>query len=91
VVIVAGAVVGLVLLGLAWLLPQLRRSNAAKAYRLQDDAVLGLTVCHPDVLTAAVEDDVETLPGVTRAQAVIRGAVDAPELTLTRRSALRSG
>ncbi|HET9648324.1 MAG TPA: hypothetical protein VFP34_08845 [Microlunatus sp.] len=82
--IAAVAVVGLVLglLGLAWLLSQLPRSNAAKAFRLQDDAVRGLTVCHPDVLTAAVEDDAETLPGVTKAQAVIRGTAGAPELTL---------
>ena len=59
VAVVAVGVVGVILgaLGLAWLLAQIPRANAAKPFRLQDDAVRGLTVCTADVLTAAVEAD----------------------------------
>jgi hypothetical protein len=84
VAVVAVGVVGVILgaLGLAWLLAQIPRANAAKPFRLQDDAVRGLTVCTADVLTAAVEADAESLPGVTNASAVLRGTARRPELTI---------
>lgn len=84
-VVVAGVgVLGVVLgiIGLAWLLAQIPRTNAAKPFRLHDDARRGLTVCDPDVLTHAVEADTEALPGVTHADAILRGTAAQPELTL---------
>ena len=77
---VAGVILGV--LGLAWLLAQIPRANAAKPFRLQDDAIRGLTVCPADVLTAAVEADAESLAGVTDASAVLRGTARQPELTI---------
>lgn len=77
---VVGAV--LALLGLAWLRAQIPRTNAAPAFRLHDDAAAGLTVCGPAVLTDAVSADVRALPGVTDADAVLRGTAQEPELTL---------
>lgn len=62
-VVVAVGVAGLVLglLAVAWLLAQVPRTNAAKPYRLHDDATRGLTVCAPNVLTEAGESDVAAL------------------------------
>ena len=51
-------------------------------FRLQDDAVRGLTICRADVLTDAVEADAERLLGVADASAVLRGTARQPELTL---------
>jgi hypothetical protein len=84
VAVVAVGVVGVILgvLGLTWLLAQIPRANAAKPFRLQDDAVRGLTVCAADVLTDAVEADAESLPGVTDVSAVLRGTARQPELTM---------
>ncbi len=84
VAIVALAVLGVILavLGLAWLLAQIPRTNAAQPYRLHDDAVSGLTVCPPEVLATAVADDIRTYAGVNAASAVIRGTSGAPELTV---------
>lgn len=70
------------LLGLGWLLAQVPRTNAAGVYRLQDDAATGLTTVSPSVLTDAVSADLQTLPGVTAADAVLRGTANAPELTV---------
>lgn len=77
---VAGLVVGL--LGLLWALAQIPRRNTAPAFRLSDDSHTGVTRCDPSVLSAAVEDQVKALPGVTHAAAVVRGSVDRPELTV---------
>ncbi len=71
------------LLGLRWLLAQVPRTNAASALRLQDDAATGITTVEPSVLTDAVSRQVQSLPGVTGASAVMRGTADAPELTVT--------
>lgn len=70
------------LVGLRWLLAQVPRKNAAAVFRLQDDTTTGLTTCSPSVLTDAVSVDVQTLPGVTAAEAVLRGTADKPELTV---------
>jgi hypothetical protein len=70
------------LLGLGWLLAQVPRTNAAAVYRLQDDATRGLTTCAPAVLTGAFAEDLQTLPGVVAADAVLRGTAQEPELTV---------
>jgi hypothetical protein len=70
------------LLGLLWLLAQIPRTNAAKPFRLHDDARTGLTRVDADVLTRAVEAQVKSLPGVTGASAVVRGSAAHPDLTL---------
>lgn len=70
------------LLGLLWLLAQIPRANAAKALRLHDDARTGLTRVEADVLTRAVEAQVERLPGVSGTSAVLRGSAEHPDLTL---------
>ena len=69
VVVVAVGLLGviLVVIGLAWLVAQIPRTNAAKPFRLQDDAARGLTICRADVLTDAVEADAERLLGVADA------------------------
>lgn len=79
-VTLVAVVVGL--LGLAWLLAQVPRTNAAKPFRLHDDARTGLTRVEADVLTRAVEAQVKGLPGVTGASAVLRGSAQQPDLTL---------
>ena len=83
-VVLLTAAVALVvaLLALAWLLAQIPRANAAKPFRLHDDARTGLTRVESDVLTRAVEAQVKNLPGVTAASAVIRGSAEHPDLTL---------
>ena len=75
-----GVIVGL--LGLLWLLAQLPRANRARPLRLHDEATSGLTVCDPQVLSRAVEDDLNALAGVRSADAVLRGTAKAPELTV---------
>jgi hypothetical protein len=83
VVLVTAAVAIIVaLLGLAWLIAQIPRSNAAKPFRLHDDARTGLTRVESDVLTDAVEAQVKSLPGVNGASAVLRGSAERPDLTL---------
>lgn len=82
--VVGVGVVGLLLglLALAWLRAQVPRTNAAAAFRLHDDPARGLTVCGPAVLTDAVSTDVQALPGVTDADAVLRGTATEPDLTV---------
>jgi hypothetical protein len=75
-----GVVVGL--LGLAWLVAQIPRSNEAKPFRLHDDPRTGLTRCEPSVLSDAVEEQVKALPGVQNASAVLRGTATEPDLTV---------
>ena len=71
----------LAILGIAWLLAQIPRTNAAPTLRFHD-ATDGLTTCAPGVVTAAFAEDVEMVDGVTDADAVLRGTQAAPELTL---------
>lgn len=80
VITLVAVVVGL--LGLLWLLAQIPRANAAKPLRLHDDSRTGLTRVEADVLTRAVEAQVESLPGVSGASAVLRGSAEHPDLTL---------
>lgn len=83
-VVVVLAVVGVVLalLGLAWLIAQIPRTNEAKPFRLHDNAADGLTRCAPDVLTDAVEAQIKALPDVQDASAVLRGTAQQPDLTV---------
>lgn len=75
-----GVVIGV--LALFWLLAQVPRTNGARAFRLQDDAARGLTMCDPEVLSEAVEEDLAGLAGVLSADAVLRGTAKEPELTV---------
>ena len=83
-VVVLVGILGLIvaLLGLAWLIAQIPRSNETAPLRLHDDAGSGLTRCAPSVLTGAVEDQVKALPGVHNASAMLRGSAQQPDLTL---------
>lgn len=83
-VVIGVGILGVLLavLGLLWLVAQIPRTNAAKPFRLHDDATRGLTVVQPDALTGAVEAEVEVLPGVTKVDAVLRGTAAEPELTV---------
>ncbi len=83
-VVVLTALVGVVvaLIGLAWLIAQIPRSNQAKPFRLHDTAETGLTRCAPSVLTDAVEAQIKTLAGVQAASAVLRGTASQPDLTV---------
>ncbi|MDN5765520.1 MAG: hypothetical protein L0H96_07030 [Humibacillus sp.] len=84
-VIIATAVLGVVLalLGLAWLIAQVPHTKAAATLRLRDDASMGLTSATSAVLTDVVVADLETLPGVNSATAVLRGSASHPQLTVT--------
>lgn len=83
-VVVVVAVVGavLALLGLAWLVAQVPRTNAARPLRLEDNSEHGLTRCAPGVVTDAVEAQIANLPGVESVSAVLRGDADRPDLTV---------
>lgn len=83
-VIIGVAAIGVVLtlLGVAWLIAQVPHTRSARPFRLRDDASMGLTSASPDVLTDAVVSDVETLPGVNNASAVLRGTAAQPQLTI---------
>ncbi len=74
--------VGLLLLGVAWLIAQVPRSNAARPFRLHDDPETGLTTCSAEVLADAAAKDIERLPDVLKASAVLRGTSAEPELTV---------
>lgn len=75
-----GVIIGV--LGLLWIIAQIPRKNRAGAYRLHDDGSQGFTLCDPSVLAAAVEKQINTLPGVVTSAALLRGTAMAPDLTL---------
>ncbi|OFE14998.1 hypothetical protein BA895_07605 [Humibacillus sp. DSM 29435] len=83
-VIIGTAVLGIVLalLGLAWLVAQVPHTRSAAPLRLRDDAATGLTSATSAVLADVVVADLETLPDVTSASAVLRGSASRPQLTL---------
>lgn len=78
--LVMGAVIGV--LGLLWVIAQIPRKNPADAYRLDADGAQGRTICDPSVLATAVENQVNTLPGVVGSSAMLRGTAEEPDLTL---------
>ncbi len=79
-VLIIGVIIGV--LGLLWIIAQIPRKNRAGAYRLHDDGSQGFTLCDPSVLAAAVEKQINTLPGVVTSAALLRGTAMAPDLTL---------
>lgn len=79
-VLIIGVIIGV--LGLLWIIAQIPRRNRAGAYRLHDDGSQGFTLCDPSVLAAAVEKQINTLPGVVTSAAQLRGTAAAPDLTL---------
>ncbi|PYI65713.1 hypothetical protein CVV68_16850 [Arthrobacter livingstonensis] len=80
VLLIVGVIAGV--LGLLWMIAQIPRKNAAGTYRLQGHDAGGFTVCDPAVLAGAVENQVNILPGVVAASAMLRGSANAPDLTL---------
>ncbi|PYI69772.1 hypothetical protein CVV68_01295 [Arthrobacter livingstonensis] len=79
-ILVIGVLVGV--LALWWIIAQIPRKNPAGTYRLQHEGAQGRTSCDPSVLAAAVEEQVNTLPGVVTASALLRGTANEPDLTL---------
>lgn len=77
-------IVGVIIavLGLLWITAQIPRKNTAGAYRLHDDGSQGFTLCDPSVLAAAVENRINTLPGVISSAVLLRGTARAPDLSL---------
>jgi hypothetical protein len=77
-------IVGVIIavLGLLWIIAQIPRKNTAGAYRLHDDGSQGFTLCDPSVLAAAVENQINTLPGVISSAVLLRGTARAPDLSL---------
>lgn len=80
IVLVAGVAMGA--LGLLWILAQIPRRNPADRYRLHRDPASGTTLCDASVLGAAVENQINTLPGVVGSSALLRGTAMEPDLTM---------
>ena len=80
IVLVGGVVLGI--LGLLWILAQIPRRNPADRYRLHQDPATGTTVCDASVLASAVENQINTLPGVVGSSALLRGTAMEPDLTM---------
>ncbi|MBG6225385.1 hypothetical protein IWX63_001957 [Arthrobacter sp. CAN_A2] len=71
------------ILALLWLLAQVPRRHPARTFRLHaGDGATGYTLCEPKVLSEAVENHMQRLPGVTGAEAVLRGSATACDLSL---------
>ncbi|MBT2534110.1 hypothetical protein J7E83_18665 [Arthrobacter sp. ISL-48] len=79
-VLMAGVLMGA--LGLLWILAQIPRRNPADRYRLHQDPASGTTLCDASVLGAAVENQINTLPGVVGSSALLRGTAMEPDLTM---------
>ena len=80
IVLVAGVVMGA--LGLSWILAQSPRRNPAGRYRLHQDPASGTTLCDASVLGSAVENQINTLPGVVGSSALLRGTAKEPDLAI---------
>lgn len=80
IVLVAGILLGA--LGLLWILAQIPRKNPADRYRLHQDPASGTTLCEASVLGSAVENQINTLPGVVGSSALLRGTAREPDLTM---------
>ncbi|MCO7218360.1 alkaline shock response membrane anchor protein AmaP [Klenkia sp. PcliD-1-E] len=79
--IAAGGVLLMVLC--AWWLLAQARSNRVSTLRIGERTGQGRTTIAASALTDAIEADVETYRGVTRARAHLSGTISAPTLTLT--------
>ncbi|MBT2586539.1 hypothetical protein [Arthrobacter sp. ISL-95] len=80
IVLVAGVLIGA--LGLSWILAQIPRRNPADTYRLHQDPASGTTLCDAAALASAVENQINTLPGVVGSSALLRGTAMEPDLTM---------
>jgi hypothetical protein len=80
IVLVAGVVTGA--LGFSWILAQIPRRNPADRYRLHQDPASGTTLCEASVLASAVENQINTLPGIVGSSALLRGTAMDPDLTM---------
>lgn len=80
IILIIGVIIGV--LGLLWIIAQIPRKHTAGAYRLHDEGSQGFTLCDPSVLAAAVENQINTLPGVVSSAALLRGTAKAPDLSL---------
>lgn len=75
-----GVIVGV--LGLLWMIAQIPRPNKVAAYRFHTDESDGRTLCDPAVLARAVEEHVNTIPGVVSSAAMLHGTARSPEVSL---------
>lgn len=80
--IIGAAALLVAVLSAWWLAGQFRRPAKTPDFRLQSDVSRGSTVVTPAALSAAVSSQLERLPGVLKASAVIRGAAQAPHLVV---------
>ncbi len=78
--VIAAAALVVAVLSVWWLAGQFPRPVKTPDFRLQSDVSRGSTVVTPAALGAAIGSQLERLPGVLKATAVIRGAVQAPHL-----------
>lgn len=69
-------------LATVWIIAQIPRKNTADTYRLHADGHQGRTTCGPSVIASAVEDQMNTLPGVVSSSALLRGTATEPDLTM---------
>lgn len=74
-----------------WLAHQIPTKDRTTPYRLTDDGDHGTVTVEPSVLAHAVEDQLEALPGITRARAELAGSARHPELLATITLAPRAG
>jgi hypothetical protein len=79
---VAGAGLLIALISLRWLLGQ-ASSNRVSTLRVGEDTDGGRTRLYAAALTDAVENEIESYRGVTRARAHLSGSPSAPRLSLT--------
>ncbi len=70
------------LLGLTWLLYQLPRINRQPDFQLHDDARTGLIRCGARVISRALEERIEQLPGVTGAAVTVGGTAAHPRVAV---------
>lgn len=70
------------LLGLWWLAHQIPTKDRTIPYRLADDPATGTVTVEPSVLAQAVQEQLEGLPGITRARAELAGTAAHPELLI---------
>ncbi|WP_181578462.1 alkaline shock response membrane anchor protein AmaP [Arthrobacter sp. AQ5-05] len=75
-----GVIVGV--LGLLWMIAQIPRPNKVAAYRFHTEESGGRTLCDPAVLARAVEEHINTIPGVVSSAAKLYGTARSPEVSL---------
>ncbi len=81
-IMVAVIAILVALLALIWVLALVPRPAPVAAFRLHADPAAGAITVEPNVLAAAVERQLDRLPGVTGARVTIRGAVAEPDVDL---------